>query len=167
MTIPGIIGFGENPAACLLQDGKLVAFAEEERFTRLKGSDGMCPTKAIAYCMSSAKLPLSGLDRIAFGWNSQKYPWTMLGNFAGNYLKYWSRERQAHHVVREATSKVTALQTLMEYHPARIRSHIGAGLQAAGLIGRVPPIEFVDHHRAHAYSTYFCSGFDRAGVLTL
>ena len=67
MNVLGMMGFGENPAACLLQDGKIIAFGEEERFTRLKGSDGMCPTKAIAYCLSVANLPLSGVDRIAFG----------------------------------------------------------------------------------------------------
>ena len=35
MIVLGVIGFGENPAACLLKDGKLIALAEEERFTRL------------------------------------------------------------------------------------------------------------------------------------
>ena len=167
MNVLGIMGFGENPAACLLQDGKIIAFGEEERFTRLKGSDGMCPTKAIAYCLSVANLPLSGVDRIAFGWNSNKYPWEMLRHFGGTYMKYRGRESRAHHEIKESSSIVTALETVLEFHPDRIRAHIGQGLRAAGLTGRIPPIDFVDHHMAHAYSTYFCSRFDRAGVLTL
>jgi carbamoyltransferase len=167
MNVLGMMGFGENPAACLLQDGRLVAFAEEERFTRLKGSNDMCPTRAMAYVLGAAKLPLTAVDRIAFGWNSNKYPWTMLRNFAGNYLRYSGRERKAHHEMKESSSKMVALETLLEFHPDRIRSHIVTGLRAAGLTGRIPPIEFVDHHLAHAYSTYFCSGFDQAGILTL
>jgi len=167
MNVLGMMGFGENPSACLLQDGKMVAFGEEERFTRLKGSDGMCPTKSIAFCLASAKLPLTGVDRIAFGWNSNKYPWRMLRNFGGTYMKYRGRESRAHHEINESSSIVTALETLLEFHPDRIRAHIARGLREGGLTGRIPPIDFVDHHMAHAYSTYFCSRFDRAGILTL
>jgi carbamoyltransferase len=167
MNVLGMMGFGENPAACLVQDGRLVAFAEEERFTRIKGSDGMCPTRAIAYCLATAKLPLAGVDRIAVGWNSLKYPWTMARNFGGAYLRYHGRERRAHHEPGEASSFVGAMEALLEYHPDRIRGKILEGLRAAGLSGRPPAIEFVTHHVAHAYSAYFCSPFTRAGVLTL
>jgi carbamoyltransferase len=45
MNVLGLIGFAWNPAACLLVDGKLVAFAEEERFTRLKSRMGFSQAK--------------------------------------------------------------------------------------------------------------------------
>jgi carbamoyltransferase len=167
MNVLGIMGFGENPAACLLRDGVLVAFAEEERFTRLKGSDGMCPTKAIAYCLQAGSLPLEGVDRIAMGWNSLKYPWRMARNFGAAYLKNRGRERKAHHEASEGSSIFSAAEALLEYHPARIREKIGHGLRAAGLKGKIPPVEFVTHHLAHAYSAYYMSPFDRAGVLTI
>jgi carbamoyltransferase len=167
MNVLGVMAFGENPAACLLRDGELVAFAEEERFTRLKGSDGMCPSRSIAYCLSAAGLPLAAVDRIAFGWNCRKYPWTMLRRFAGAYLRHRGAARRAYRVADEGSSGLSALEAAFEYHPGRIRSRLVQGLRAAGLRGEVPPIEFVDHHLAHAYSAYYCSGFRRAGILTL
>ncbi|MBI3126057.1 MAG: hypothetical protein HYZ11_00445 [Candidatus Tectomicrobia bacterium] len=167
MRILGINGFGENPAACLLQDGKLVAFGEEERFTRLKGSEGIFPAKAAAYCLSSAKLGLRDIDRIAFGWDTSKYPWAMARNFGRNYLRYRGRERQTYHKGKDPSSFITALETLFQFHPTAVRSRIQEGLRAAGLAGDVPPVDFVPHHLAHAYSTYFCSRFDRAGILTI
>lgn len=62
---------------------------------------------------------------------------------------------------------VTALETLAEYHPARIRSNIADGLRSADLAGPIPKIEFVPHHLAHAYSANFCSDLDKAGILTI
>ena len=167
MNILGIIGFGQNPAACLVQDGKLSAFVEEERLTRLKRSDGMFPAKSVAYCLSFAKLPLDAVDRIAFGWDVAKYPWAMGRNLASNYVKYKGRESRSYHKQKDASSMVTALETLAEYHPARIRSKMADGLRSAGFGGTIPKIEFVPHHLAHAYSTYFCSDFDKAGILTI
>ena len=64
MNILGIIGFGMNPAACLLQDGKCIAFVEEERFSRIKISEGMFPAKSIMYCLSYAKLELNSIEKI-------------------------------------------------------------------------------------------------------
>lgn len=45
MNIPGISTFGENPAACLVSDGALRGFGQQERFTRLKVSAGHFPTR--------------------------------------------------------------------------------------------------------------------------
>ena len=167
MNVLGIIGFGQNPSACILRDGKIVAFAEEERFTRIKGSHKMFPEKATAFCLSYANLTLDAIDKIAFGWDSKRYPLGVGRNFASNYLKYKGRERRSYHKERDPFSLVAAAETLMEYNPTRIRSRIKEGLRAAGLKGDFPKIEFVTHHLAHAYSTYFCSGFNRAGILTI
>jgi carbamoyltransferase len=167
MNILGIVGFAENPAACVLRDGELVAFAEEERFTRLKGSDGMCPTRAIAYCLQAAGLDLRAIDRIGFGWNCLKYPWWMGRKFGAWYLRHRGRARHAYHVQDEPSTPLGFLEALLHDHPVRARQRIAAGLRAAGLAGPIPPIEFVTHHVAHAYSAYYCSPFSRAGVLTM
>lgn len=167
MNILGIIGFGMNPAACILQDGKCIVFVEEERFTRIKVSEGMFPTKAVAYCLSSTKLKLDSIDRIAFGWDSTKYPWTMMRNLGINYFRYWGRERRSFHKQRDSSAVVFAIEGLVDYHPLKIRLGILEGLRSAGLQGNIPKIEFVPHHLAHAYSAYFCSNFEKAGILTI
>lgn len=168
MNVLGILGFGQNPAACLLQDGKMVAFVEEERMTRLKGSDGMFPTKSVAWCLSKAKLNLEQVDRIAFGWDANRYPYGVGTSFTKTYLKFWGVNRKSHRVQSDSNSAMAqAFETLLEYHPDRIISKIQKGLRAAGLRGKFPKIEFVNHHLAHAYSTYFCSNFDKAGIMTI
>jgi carbamoyltransferase len=167
MNILGINGFGQNPSACILQDGKLIAFAEEERFNRIKACRGVFPGLSVAYCLSFAKLTLDSIDGIAFGWDSTKYPWTMMRKFGVNYLKYKNSERLSYHKQKDSSSIVTTIKELFEWHPSRIRSEIMAGLRAVGIQGNIPKIEFVSHHLAHAYSTYFCSNFNSAGILTI
>ena len=166
-NILGIIGFGENPAACLVQDGHLVAFAAEERFTRLKGSEKMFPAKAVSYCLSFAKLKLSGIQEIAFAWDANQYPWAMLGNFGKNYIANFWREKKAFHRSHDSGSIFTAVGTIVDFVPGAVKTKIYEGLRSAGLSGDFPPITFVPHHLAHAYSTYFCSPFERAGILTI
>ena len=167
MNILGIIGLGQNPAACLLQDGKLVAFVEEERFTRLKGSDKMFPSFAAAYCLTSVGLTLNDVDRIAFGWDATQYPWGVGRNFCLNYLRYGRSARTANSKPADRSAVGSAFETLLEFHPTRVRARITQGLRSVGLKGDIPPIVFVPHHLAHAYSAYFCSGFDKAGILVI
>jgi len=167
MYILGIIGFGENPAACLLRDGKIISFAEEERFTRLKGSDGMFPIWAVKFCLKFANINIEEVDKIAFGWQTKKYPWKMLSNFSYNYLKY--RKYKGTSTTRKYTSSgfTTAIGTLLEYSPKIINDKILAAMRYGGIKGDLPEIVYVDHHIAHAYSTYFCSDFNKAGILTM
>ena len=77
-AILGVIGFGENPSACLLVDGKLHSFCQEERLTRLKHSNGMFPKNAIKWCLHDAGLNLQDVIKIAFAWDAKQYPKAML-----------------------------------------------------------------------------------------
>ncbi|MFA4889093.1 MAG: carbamoyltransferase C-terminal domain-containing protein [Candidatus Omnitrophota bacterium] len=167
MNILGIIAFGMNPAACILQDGKCISFAEEERFTRLKVSEGLFPAKAVAYCLNYAHLNLDSINRIAFGWDVKKYPWAMARNFSSTYIRYALEERRSYHARKEQSTLFSVLEGLTDYHPLKVRTKISEGLRLAGLKGGIPQIEFVPHHLAHAYSSYFCSKFDKAGILTI
>jgi len=169
MNVLGIIGFGMNPGACLLRDGKLVAFAEEERFTRFKGSHGFFPGKSIDYCLAEGGLKLGDVQRIAFAWDSNKYPYQMLGRLARQYVKYRGAASRAyrHGHGGDGGNVFTAAANVVKYTPGALRDEIRLGLRAQGLMGDVPPIEFVSHHLCHAYSAYFCSPFDEAIVLTL
>src|SRR5436309_2061519 len=65
MNILGISAFYHDSAACLVTDGKIVAAAQEERFTRKK-HDYNFPTNAIRYCLEEGGLKGSELDYVAF-----------------------------------------------------------------------------------------------------
>jgi carbamoyltransferase len=168
MNVLGILGFGMNPGACLLRDGELVAFAEEERFTRFKGSHGFFPGKSIEYCLAEAGLKLGDVHKIAFAWDSNKYPYLMFRQLARQYVKYRGAASRAYRKQPgDGGNVLMAASNVLKYTPGHLREEIMLGLRASGIMGDVPPVEFVSHHLCHAYSTYFCSPFNEALVLTL
>ncbi|HCI72627.1 MAG TPA: hypothetical protein DHV30_19350, partial [Balneola sp.] len=65
MNILGISAFYHDSAACLIQDGKIVAAAQEERFTRNK-HDASFPKNAVKYCLEHSGLSIDEMDAIAF-----------------------------------------------------------------------------------------------------
>ncbi|CAN0533125.1 unnamed protein product, partial [Scytosiphon promiscuus] len=65
MYILGISAFYHDSAACLIKDGKIVAAAQEERFTRKKHDAGF-PQNAISYCVEEAQISSSDIDHIVF-----------------------------------------------------------------------------------------------------
>jgi len=65
MRILGLSAYYHDSAAALLVDGKIVAAAQEERFTRRKHDAGF-PARALAYCLSEARLNLKDINYVAF-----------------------------------------------------------------------------------------------------
>lgn len=168
MIVLGLFGFGMNPAACLLRDGELVAFAEEERFSRVKSSPDHFPGRAVRFCLARAGLDLNDVDRIAFAWDTGKYPFTMLKKLVGQYARHRGRAQDSGvGQNRHGSTVSSALLNVLKYTPGRLAEEIRLGLRNQGIEGEVPEIEFIPHHLCHAYSTYFASPFDDALVLTL
>lgn len=72
MKVLGVNGWPDrshHAAACLLDDGVLVAFAEEERFTRKKNAPNTAPVQATVFCLEAAGIGLDDIDVVAFGWD--------------------------------------------------------------------------------------------------
>ena len=65
MRIIGISAYYHDSAACLVEDGKIIAAAQEERFTRRK-HDANFPNNAISYCMAEAKIKPFEVDYVVF-----------------------------------------------------------------------------------------------------
>ena len=65
MRILGISAFYHDSAAALIEDGRVIAAAQEERFTRKKHDAGF-PAHAIQYCLDEAGCDLDGIDHVAF-----------------------------------------------------------------------------------------------------
>lgn len=159
MLILGLSTFGYNPAACLVRDGRLLAFVEEERFLRIKGATGRFPGKSITYCLRQAGVRLDDVDVIAIGWNALKYRWRMPLFFARTW---WTRGRHA-----RGRSHGTIWKELLDQRPEAIRQRLTLGLRTHGHAGRLPRLEFADHHLCHAASAYYASGWDEAAILVL
>jgi carbamoyltransferase len=138
------ISFGyHDSACCLLQNGQVLAAAQEERFSRIK-NDKSFPAAAFRYCLDQAALSIAGIGCIAYYEDpSQKLARQLwMGMLPGLSLdRRASIERRA-----------------LGIHPQEeIRS-------VTGFDGR---IEIVDHHLSHAASAYFYSGFKEAAILTV
>lgn len=157
MLIAGLSAFGQNPGACVVRDGRLIAFAEEERFIRIKGANLRFPAKALAYCLREAGATLDDVDRFAVGWNAEKYRARMPLFFARQFFRNLGAASDG--------SVVRIMAEIADQQPRAIIRRATLALREEGLKGRVPEFVFVDHHLAHAASTFFASGFDDASVL--
>ena len=151
-SILGISAFYHDSAACILVDGKIVAAAQEERFTRKK-HDPNYPHNAIEFVLKYANLKLSDVDQIVF--------------FEKPFLKF---ERLLETYVAFAPKGFVSFSKAM---PIWIKEKL---FQKNLLFNRLKEhdenyksddnIFFSDHHLSHAASAFFPSPFDEAVVLT-
>jgi len=147
MNILGLSCFYHDAAAALLQDGMLIAAAEEERFSRLKHDSGY-PAHAIRFCLDQAKIQARDLDYVVF--------------YEKPFVKF---ERIL------TTALHTAPRSLNLFARA-MKNWLVDRLWIKGLIQRelaVDPgrILFSEHHLSHAASAFLCSPFEEAAVLTV
>ncbi len=142
-SILGVNCFSHDTAACLLVDGRIVAFAEEERFTRERHTKRF-PDQAIGFCLRSAALAVDDVDIVAFA----QRPGTDFARGARDALRRGSPKRLAAQAWVDANlvRKELAFRRRWAYRGRTVR---------------------VGHHDAHAASAFFPSPFDRAAVLTL
>lgn len=145
MRILGINAVFHDPAAAIVVDGRIVAAAEEERFTRRKHgkspvpfSTWELPERSAAWCLDAAGLDPSELDAVAYSYDPTSVDDTLEGVDAGGWEK---------------------LRTLYARRvPAFLRTLF------PGLAPDV--VRFVRHHVAHAASAALASPFDDCAVLT-
>ena len=154
MYILGISAFYHDSAACLLNDGEIIAAAQEERFTRKKHDAGF-PTHAIQYCLKEAGIAAKDIDNVVF----YEKPFVKFERLLETYLAFapkgfasfaramplWIKDKlfQKSALIKELKS------TLDENVDWRER------------------LLFSEHHLSHAASAYYPSPFESAAVLTL
>ena len=153
MHILGLSAFYHDSAAALIVDGRIVAAAQEERFTRRK-HDQRFPARAIAYCLAEAGLKLEDIDYVTF--------------YDKPFLKF---ERLLETYVAFAPRGLRSFQRAM---PVWIKEKLfQKDLLRAELEQIAPAVDwrsrllFAEHHISHAASAYYPSPFDEAVVLTL
>lgn len=145
MNILGISCWYHDAAACLVQDGRIVAAAQEERFTRRK-HDPAFPEHAIAYCLREGGLTTGDLDVVAF--------------YDKPFLKF---ERLLETYVATAPR---GLASFVKAMPLWLRQKLWIPDLLAKQLGFHGKLVFPEHHESHAASAFFPSPFDRAAFLT-
>ena len=153
MRILGISAFYHDSAAALLEDGRIVAAAQEERFTRKK-HDARFPLHAIRYCLAEGGIAVGDLDRVVF----YDKPFVKFERLLETYLSFAPRGYKTFRMaiplwLRE---KLFLKDLLLN----ELRKISGNGKWNEELL-------FSEHHLSHAASAFFPSPFDEAIVLTM
>jgi carbamoyltransferase len=148
MNILGISAFYHDSAACLVRDGRIVAAAQEERFTRKKHDDRF-PQNAIAYCLAQGGIGPADLGHVAF----YDKPLLKFDRLLETYLAYAPRGFRSFRL-----SMPRWLRTKL--HLPRVMDRGFGGAYRGRYV-------FPEHHESHAAAAFFPSPFPEAAILTV
>lgn len=147
MRILGLSCYYHDSAAALVEDGRLVAAAEEERFSRKKHDSGF-PELAVRWCLESRGITIEDVDYVVFYEKPlvkfERILMTMLASFPRSFRAF-----------PEAMTTWLGDKLWIEAH---LRERLGIPKQK---------LLFVDHHVSHAASAFLPSRFDEAAILTV
>ncbi len=146
MNILGISAFYHDSAACLVQDGRIISAAQEERFTRKK-HDHSFPKSAINYCLQNSALKIQDLDCVVF----YDKPFLKFERILMTYLTY----------------APFGIRSFIKAMPLWIKQKIWMKEFIKKELAFEGKIVFPEHHESHAASAFFPSPFQEAAFLTL
>jgi carbamoyltransferase len=153
MRILGISAFYHDAAAALVDDGRIIAAAQEERFTR-KRHDAEFPVQAIAYCLEEAGCAIEDLDHVVF----YDKPFLKFERLLETYVALAPRGFRSFKLAVPVWLREKLFQrSLLQKELAKFSDQFDA---ANNLL-------FCEHHVSHAASAFFPSPFERAAVLTM
>jgi carbamoyltransferase len=147
-AILGISAFYHDSAAAMVVDGRIVAAAQEERFTRKKHDAGF-PLNAVRYCLREARLSARDVDYIVF----YEKPMRKFERILETYIAFAPQGFRSFAMAMPLWLKDKL------YMSRTIRKALDESTRA--------PLVFTDHHESHAASAFFPSPFDEAAILTL
>lgn len=151
MNILGISAFYHDSAAALVRDGKIIAAAQEERFSRKK-HDERFPFHAVRYCLREGGVGPEDLDAVAF----YDKPITKFVRILKTYFSCAPK----------------GLESFMMAMPLWMREklwiplEIEKAVEECGVTKR-PTLYFPEHHESHAASAFYSSPYQRAAILTV
>lgn len=162
MDILGIVPPHHDPSACVVSDGRIEAFVEQERMSREKHGSGEFPIEAIEEVLSISGLSITDIDRVVFS-----------RNYKGGVSDYLELTRAG---LRSSAGPLrkgfdSIVLPLREYTTTSgefgdrtadfLSKHFGVSTDT------LPPIRPVDHHRTHAASAFYPSGYRDALVISI
>lgn len=146
MVILGISCYYHDSAAAILKDGKILAAAQEERFTRIK-HDASFPRNAVAFCLDQAHIRSEELDMVVF--------------YDKPFLKF---ERILETALMEAPFGLSAA---LKSIPIWIKQKLWISDQIRTELKFEGKLLFPEHHQSHAASAFYPSPFEQAAILTM
>ena len=153
INILGISAFYHDSAAALIQDGEIIAAAQEERFSRIK-HDERFPQNAIKYVLEEGNVKLDQIDYVVFF----EKPFLKFERLLETYLAFAPNGFQSFSAampiwLREKLFQKKFLFEKLQQHDENFQD--------------IKKINFSEHHYSHAASAFYPSPFDEALILTL
>ena len=145
-TVLGLSAYYHDSAACVLVDGRIIAAAQEERFTRKK-QDARFPSLAVAYCLKEAGITIGDVDVIGF----YEKPLVKFERLLESYI----------------ASVPRGLRSYLMAMPLWLGQKLWIADEIQRELGTDQKIRFGDHHESHAASAFYPSPFEEAAVLTI
>ncbi len=146
INILGISAFYHDSAACLVRDGKIIAAAQEERFSRKK-HDHRFPEHAIDYCLREGGIAADDIDYLTF----YDKPWLKFERILETYLAY----------------APAGLPSFIRSMPLWVKEKLWMGDLLQKKTGFKGKLYYPEHHQSHAASAFYPSPFARAAILTI
>jgi carbamoyltransferase len=153
MRILGLSAFYHDSAAALVEDGHVLAAAQEERFTRKKHDSGF-PHHALAYCLDAAGTTLDGVDHVVF----YDKPFLKFERLLETYLSFAPRGFRPFRMAIPLWLREKLFQKQLLRDELR---------KFSGSYDWENKLLFTEHHQSHAASAFFPSPFEEAAVLTM
>lgn len=144
--ILGISAFYHDSAAALIKNGEIVAAAEEERFTRIKG-DSDFPIRSIRFCLNQAGIGVDDLSQIVF----YDKPILKFDRILASYIH----------------TAPKGLQSFLKAVPIWLKSKLWVEDQIRKTLKYDRDILFTEHHQSHAASAFYPSPFEKAAIVTV
>jgi len=146
MYILGVSAFYHDSAACLVKDGKIIAAAQEERFTRKKHDHGF-PINAINFCLQFEKISSADLELVSF----YDKPFLKFERILETYLQYAPK----------------GIKSFIKAMPLWIKEKLWMKEFIRKELKYEGGIIFPEHHFSHAASAFYPSPFNDAAILTM
>ncbi len=144
--ILGISAYYHDSAASLLSDGELIAAAQEERFTRIKG-DSALPVNAVEFCLREAGIQIEDVEIVAF----YDKPLLKFERILETYLGLAPR----------------GFRSFLKAGPLWIKEKLFMSKDIREGLGFKGELLYAEHHESHAASAFYPSPFEEAAILTM
>ena len=153
----GIFGPGPNSSAAICSENEIIAWAEEERFNRIKTAPNSYPSQAIAYCLEEARKNNLEVVAVGYGWNCETYAELATKNLNETIEKFPS---ESDHISLKVQQSLNSL-----YDPEMIKNDLALILRKNGVELSEMEFNFYSHHLCHAATAHYCSGYKDSVVI--
>lgn len=147
-----------NPAVAIVQSGKILAYAEEERFIRLKHAPRVYPIESLKFCLDFAQIRPHEVAAIGINWNLPAYTDGTMTQFFAHMEDHWPIDENTRRWQQQVSAyfNETATRQRHELHWRRAFGEL-----------KLPALHPLPHHFVHALQAYLQSPFDKALCITI